>query len=279
MTYRVILAVLEGNEQDDAVLGAAIAAAAGGSTHVSVVHVRGDATQALAFAGVDSALLVGELLANAEKEIDAAAQRARQRFEAWQKGLAGLPETVTTEWEVLKGALSRVIAEKGTVADLIVAQMRPQPILAGFDLAEAALFETGRPVLMVPNRIPADLASRPMLAWKTNPQAARALAGALPLLTRAGRVLVFAANDSDVSPAAPTGVLPYLERHGIAAETRSFAPGADSVGAALLADAARAGATLLVLGAYGHSRLRELVLGGVTRHVLEEAPIPVLMAH
>ena len=90
--------------------------------------------------------------------------------------------------------------------------------------------------------------------------------------------MVLSAREADDGP-EPSELVHYLAGHGIAAKTWAFTPGAGSVGDALLAEAQKAGADLLVMGAYGHSRLRELVLGGATRGVLTHGAIPVLLVH
>ncbi|HEY0525498.1 MAG TPA: universal stress protein, partial [Stellaceae bacterium] len=145
---------------------------------------------------------------------------------------------------------------------------------------EAALFESGRPVLLVPGDAAsaARLLEHALVAWKPSPEAAHALGAAMPFLATAGSVTVFAASDRDVAATLPEELLTYLRRHGIDAAAPVF-PAAETVGQALLGEAGRTGATLLVMGAYSHSRLRELILGGVTEHVLNNARIPVLMAH
>jgi nucleotide-binding universal stress UspA family protein len=117
-----------------------------------------------------------------------------------------------------------------------------------------------------------------MVAWKNAREAARATAAALPLLRSAGRVEVFSCGDDRATAADAQPLVEYLAWHGIAARPHE-APLQTSIGATLLAAAKHAGATMLVLGGYGHSRWRELVLGGVTRHVLANAEIPVLMSH
>ena len=145
----------------------------------------------------------------------------------------------------------------------------------------AALFGSGRPVFVVPyiHQGPARL-DHAMVAWDGGLVAARALAGALPLLTRARRVEVvtLAPPDEAVEELPGFNITRHLARHGVNAQLRQLAP-SDDVGSALLSHAAQSGADYLVMGAYGHSRLREFVLGGATRSVLAAMTLPVLMAH
>ncbi|SFM14567.1 universal stress protein [Rugamonas rubra] len=177
-------------------------------------------------------------------------------------------------------------------ADLVVIGQR-QPGRGGAllgDLAGHVLLHGGRPLLVVPDsgasRVPLE---RVLVAWDGGREAARALTAALPLLRRAAQVdlAVFApAEPGAGDAAADAAVVAHLRRHGVAVELLARpapAPGLlrhpDPVGAALLALAAERHSDLLVMGGYGHSRLREILLGGVTRTLLEQATLPLLIAH
>lgn len=149
-------------------------------------------------------------------------------------------------------------------------------------MAEAAMFGTGRPVLLVPT----DMAetTRPFariaLAWDGSSSASRALLDAMPLIRKADEVIVI--NAPDEKPIASTdtsGLRDYLIRHGVA--PRFIAANTDvlGIGLALQQTAKAEGAGLLVMGAYGHSRLQQFILGGATRQVLENLQLPVLMSH
>ncbi|MEG2030881.1 MAG: universal stress protein [Janthinobacterium sp.] len=172
---------------------------------------------------------------------------------------------------------------------LILGQTDPQDtpsrVIAG--TAEYLMLHCGRPVLMVPTapRAPsADTARRPLLAWNGSAEALRAITDALPLLRRAQQVTLAVVN-SHLQPAAhgeqPGADLAlYLARHGVNVNVlqHDTPPGAD-VGAALLSMAAQGQCDLLVMGCYGHMRLREALLGGVTRTVLQHMDLPVLVSH
>jgi nucleotide-binding universal stress UspA family protein len=150
-------------------------------------------------------------------------------------------------------------------------------------IPEEVVLEAGRPALVIPEGgAPAGLGERVVVAWDASRAAARALADAMPILARA-RSVVVATVDPQATPLAESeeglDIAAHLHRHGIAAETRAIEAGARSAGEALLSLATEGGHDLLVMGAYGHARLRELVLGGVTRTVLDRLPLPVLMAH
>ena len=149
-------------------------------------------------------------------------------------------------------------------------------------IAESTLFESGRPVIVVPyiQKAPLKL-DRVMVCWDGSRQATRAIADAMPLLERAGQVeLVIVANErgkQDEIAGADMGQ--HLARHGLKVDVNRITDGDIDVADALLSHAADAGVDFMVMGGYGHSRLREFVLGGVTRSILRSMTVPVLMSH
>jgi nucleotide-binding universal stress UspA family protein len=149
------------------------------------------------------------------------------------------------------------------------------------DFVACVLAESGRPALVLPYAGRFEAVGRhALVAWKPSPTAARALAGALPLLRQADRVTVleWGARESDCRGAA-LDIGAYLELQGIQAALERQAAEPPEVGELLLSRAADLGADLLVMGCYGHGRMRELVLGGATRTVLQSMTLPVLMCH
>lgn len=145
--------------------------------------------------------------------------------------------------------------------------------------AEAALFETGRPVLIAPPKAPASLGGTVVIAWNGSTETARAVAFAMPLLARAQRIVVLSVEGW--GPAEPSGadLARSLKRHGLNVETRSVPNASGRPGETILSAAGSLGCDLLVKGAYTQSRLRQMIFGGTTSHILAEATIPVLMAH
>jgi nucleotide-binding universal stress UspA family protein len=139
------------------------------------------------------------------------------------------------------------------------------------------LFDSGRPVLIAPQTAPTTIATRMCLGWNGTAESASAVFAALPWLQRAEAVRILSAEGYQRrGPAAPD-LAAYLALHGVHAEVFMFQSVGNSVGAGLLAAAREFGCDLLAMGAYSHSRLRQLILGGVTRHVLENARLPVMM--
>jgi nucleotide-binding universal stress UspA family protein len=164
---------------------------------------------------------------------------------------------------------------------VLAAQPEPGDLLATA-LAGDLVLSVGRPVLFVPyaGRFPAT-GKRVLVAWNASREAARAVSDALPLLARAEsfEVVAFEPRPGDHGEVPGADIALYLARHGVkATAARQSAPEID-IGAQILSRAADTGADLIVMGGYGHSRLRELVLGGVTRSMLEAMTVPVLMSH
>ncbi len=167
-------------------------------------------------------------------------------------------------------------------ADLFVASVpyQREPILFWDSLVEAVMFESGHAIYLVPaaNKAPPVL-DNILIAWNPTREAARAIAEALPLL-KAGRNIRLVTIDAeeDAAPEA-SRIVEYFSHHGIDIEVRALAAGKQSVPEILLGEAHSMKAGLIVMGAYGHSRLREWILGGTTREIIEKSDIPLLLAH
>lgn len=180
---------------------------------------------------------------------------------------------------------ARSFVHRALLADLLVLGQRDPDDASGFDVpadfVEVVLMASGRPGLVVPYA--GDFRNLPetvLIAWKPTREAARALAGALPFLQRARQVHVVCSGNDDVDARqAMAEVGLYLRWHGVGSVTEHLGLDDADAGNALLSLAADTGAELLVMGCYGHSRTRELVLGGASRTVLQAMTLPVLMAH
>ena len=164
----------------------------------------------------------------------------------------------------------------------IVAQPRPETPGTDEMMAEAALFGSGRPVLVVPYIQQAGLKlDRVMVCWDGSRVAARATADALPLLAMAGTTelvtVTDASGDQDEIPGFD--IAQHLSRHGIKVELKRIVRGDVDVPNIILSHAADTSADLIVMGGYGHSRLREFVLGGATRGLLQSMTVPTFMSH
>ncbi len=164
----------------------------------------------------------------------------------------------------------------------IVGQAKPEPSAVEEKIVEGALFDSGRPVIFVPyiQKAPLKL-DRVMVCWDGSRPAVRAIADSMPLLERAGRVeVVIVANERGKQQEIEgVDMGQHLARHGLNVEVHRITRGDLDVADALLSLAADADVDFIVMGGYGHSRLREFVLGGVTRSILRSMVVPVLMSH
>ena len=222
-----------------------------------------------------------EMLKMHADQIEEAAKKAEAAFTAASKASG-----VTTEWRAIEGGLAEVLVTHARYCDLIVlGQKDPRDLLlpGDRDMPDEVVMTCGRPALVVPHvgKYP-DVGGKVMVAWDAGAPATRALHDALPILKKAKSVTVMVVNP--VTDLPGIGDLPgadiaqHLARHGVKAE-------ADHVesdlkpGEMLLSRAADLGADLMVMGAYGHARWREIMLGGVTDHMLNHMTVPVLMSH
>jgi len=144
---------------------------------------------------------------------------------------------------------------------------------------EAALFESGRPVLIAPSAPPRRMGENMMIAWNCSTEQARATAFAMPLLRQAKKVTVLTLEGGSVPGPSGAQMARSLQLNGIPAEAITLKPERRSAGEVILALAQELGCDLLIKGAYTQSRLRQMIFGGTTRHILAHAALPVLMAH
>jgi nucleotide-binding universal stress UspA family protein len=210
-----------------------------------------------------------------------AARAATNRFET-AAGQAGLSAEVRILDASVAGAadLFGRIARRFDVA--VVGQARPKEGASEELLIEGALFESGRPVVVVPHvQTRGVTLERVLVCWDGSRPATRAIADALPFLRRAKAIDIVAVSGErgKGSELVGTNMARHLARHGLEVALKRVSAGDVDVPSAIRAHAAETGADFMVMGGYGHSRLREFILGGVTRTILTSSTIPVLMSH
>ena len=193
---------------------------------------------------------------------------------------------LAAEWRSSEGALAHTISLHGRYADLIVLGQADEedPMSVSMGLADRVVLESGRPVLVIPYiGSPDSIGTRVIVAWNASREAVRAVNDALPILAGAQSVDVVAVNPvtgGDAHGEIPSAdICLHLVRHGVKAAGRQVQAADIDVGDLLLSRAAEENVDLIVMGAYGHSRFREIVLGGATRQLLEHMTVPVLMSH
>ncbi|HYD98392.1 MAG TPA: universal stress protein [Alphaproteobacteria bacterium] len=273
MSFKTVLAPLSGDGGDAVALRAALAVAQRSGGRVEAVALMADPRDTVAIAGREAAAVAMELLHDAEAELERRRKAAAQHVQEALR--AGIP-TERLAFREAVGQPERELVKAARFADLVVLGRAGDPTPTGILLAEAALLDGGRPVLLMPPV--GDLPERPRIAvaWDGSTTSNRAVDAALPLLASASTVHLLVADGGMGADAAQ--MVRHLADRGVRAEAVVFEP-RDRVGPELLARAAELDSDLLVMGGYGHSRLREMVLGGVTRHVLQHADLPVLLAH
>ncbi len=214
------------------------------------------------------------------RELQAAAQRAEALFRERMRGT-----TARTEWRVAEGHVLDVVTLHARYADLVIAGQGIDigQASAALDVLPAHLaLAIGRPVLLVPRYGTFSTAGDSVLvAWNGSREATRAVHDALPLLARAKMVTVLSIDPEDTGePRLPGGdIALHLSRHGVPVQTAAVKGHDMAVGELLLSYAADQGIDLIVMGAYGHTRLREMILGGATRDLLRSMTVPVLLSH
>lgn len=212
------------------------------------------------------------------------ADRVHKAFEEASRG-----RTIVPEWRIIEtghNGVAETVVEHGRCADLIIVGQRDRDFdfSSVLDVPERIVMESGRPVLMVPNsgRFKT-IGRRVTIGWNSRREASRAVFDALPLLETADRVRILWVNpqkEKELAKDLPGAeIASTLARHGVKCEAATAVATDINVGDIVLSSLTDDGSDLLVMGAWGHSRMRELVFGGATRHILEHMTVPVLMSH
>ncbi|MDR4307148.1 universal stress protein [Chelatococcus sambhunathii] len=232
--------------------------------------------------GVAAEQIIAEAAGQAGYGADEETRRVSRNLEAAHQSYIDVIDSRNdAEWRARITAPDRYLVEQARSADIVVVGRR-----ASYDQVDPWLgvspgyvaLECGRPVLVVPPETESLSPRAVVIAWKDTRESRRAVYDALPLLTRAGEVVVVSAGSAFRDESAED-VSAWLARHGANSRPLVSASGMSSVAEELLDIAADVGAGLLVSGAYGHSRTREWIFGGVTRDLLETASIPLLLSH
>ena len=281
---RTLLVPLAPGLADEPALDAAFLLAKRMNSHIRAVFVRPDPNVALAY--FPPVMVTETTQQTIENEGKRAAEAEKARFEMWRSrhGIPAAPadtrlDTCFASWSEQIGDIEPVVTRQGRVSDLIVLKRFAPDELVAQRCFDAALFGSGRPTMLVPQQLPWDPIDHVLIAWNGSLEASHAVFGVLPLLHEAGRVSLFTAPEPENDETSGAGLAEALSWQGIQVHQAIVREKTDSVGAALLATAADSGATMIVMGAYTHSRLRQSFLGGVTMHVLAHATIPVVMSH
>lgn len=236
------------------------------------------------FIGAD--MMGGLPLERYTQDIAEEAKKARQIFESFMQK-HDVPRSIKTTKSLSFGWFDNAsegesfVGSYGRVFDVIVMN-RPDANSTGLynRAIESGLFESGRPILLSPPSPPRQIATNVLIAWNCSTEQARATALAMPLLQKADRVTVLTVTGGNAVPGpSAEQLIRYMQYNGIAAEPMKVELGGRNTGEAILATAESLGCDLLIKGAYTQSRLRQMIFGGATQHVLANAALPVLLAN
>ncbi len=280
MAYKTILAHLNNEERVARLIGAAMQLALPANSHLTGLFV-------VPAAPAKSPLLPMISGSAIQSALDAYRKTGTGIRKALEAATAAQP--VVAEWRLYEaqrpGYIEAVLAHART-ADLVVTAQKESDwdYTDMFDIPDWLAMESGRPVLVVPKVGDMNsIGERVLVAWNNSRESARAVFDALPVLARAKDVTVLVVEEADKPETkgdlAGAEICATLARHGVKVTAQQIKPGRGDAGVELLAQVAAHKCDLLVMGCYGRSRFREFVLGGATRHVLQNATVPVLMGH
>jgi nucleotide-binding universal stress UspA family protein len=249
----------------------------------AAVHTPAESTS------IPSALLtqLRRIATDEQARVTAAARQIFEEFcrrhngEAFEGSRNPSSNQMSYCWREEAGSSAEIVPEEARLADLVVLAKDEADGGVVTSTVEAVLFGSGRPLLLAPKSEPATVGTSVAIAWDGGRAASRAVAAAMPLLHNAGRVVILSGDHPALGRASdPDRLAESLACHGIPAVNHAVTADGQHMSKALMRSAVETGCDMLVMGAYGHSRFREMVLGGVTRGVLDvPADLPILMAH
>ncbi|WP_119269511.1 universal stress protein [Taklimakanibacter deserti] len=279
MSYKTILVSLNDLQRNHPLLEATAGLARDLEAHLRAIYVI-PAVEIYDGAGPEATIFEGnrQLFTQAEKSVRSAFDSARERF-----GIRGDIIVIDSTWPDITGH----VIDQARLTDIAIVNQPPGESsfsVVGRNFVERILLSTGRPTLVLPREgrtsFGADVV---VLGWSGTRESTRAAFDSVPLLKRAKKVEIVWVDPEKNYPhpgSVPADVLAAtLSRHGVNTEIRPASTGGTEAGEALLTVVANSGAELLVMGAYGHSRLSEMILGGATKSVLRGMKCPVLFSH
>ena len=292
--FKSILALLSGTDSDASVLSTSLRIASGANGHIECLRLRPDAASLIAqSAQIDmgAPMILADTVAAVEQEATSKTAAARASFDKFCREenihIANEPSggsTVTVSWREEAGDVFNRLSALARYYDTVVLPGGRNRLggLPG-EVAGDVIMGSGRAVVMAPETEGKGRFNRIAIAWKDSAEAARAVSAAMPLLEAAHEIDVLSVCEADKHAAVCVNtaddLVRYLRWHGLLAYTKFMVPEGRTPTDAALDHAKHAGADLLVMGAYGHSRMREFIFGGFTERVLKGVELPVLLFH
>ena len=279
---KTILVPLTGLDCDARALAAAAIIAKDHGAEINCIRVHPSPMQIIAraaFRQFGTKLGNTELLHHLQNAAKSQTDQAKATYDAFVKEHAG----VTASWRLIEGDSIQAITAEARYSDLVVLARAPATSELSADAVASILVGCGRPVLLAPDMRLETIGSSPAIAWKETAEAARAVTAAMPMLMQAKRVVVISVQEDEAVPTegfeAADRLAQQLRRHRVPVEAHWIVAGGRPVAQAVLQSARESQCDLVIMGAYSHSRFRELVFGGFTREVLQGCDLPVLLLH
>lgn len=289
MTFKKILVPVIGAKQDAISLSAAFAAAKPFNAHIEALFVHPDPRESVPYVGMPvSPEVIQQIVDSTEEIAKAASKTARATLDAAAKDAGAkivehpvaVKDSVACSYHEVQGHFIARVAQAARLADIVV--FGPATLDSGPDVSGAfieTLAHTRRPVLLSPRQPVHTLTNRIVIGFDGGLAASHALSAALPYLAVADEVEILAVQQAPLNIRSLDEAVEYLALHGISARPRVVDRGALSAGEALLDAATKSGASMLVIGGYGHSRLMETMLGGTTVYLTSHLALPLFMVH
>jgi len=283
---RTLLVHMEDSPQLSSLLKAALLVARQFGSHIEALHVPQILPSMLPLSP-EGGLATADVMASLEQGAEDANQRLRAVFDEFmsaekivQTAIGAATDDPSANWNEISQTSQDTLPSRGRIFDLIVVG---RPVVGQFVPSmvalEAALFESGRPLLIVPPEPVDQIGRKIAIAWNGSTETARTVASALPILQHAEEVLIITIEQGMVPGPSGQDLAQNLARSGLAVRARHVEAEGRSVGEAMLAESRAFGADLLIKGAYTQSRLRQMIFGGATSHILAHADLPIFMAH
>ena len=281
-----ILVPVRGDGKGDNVFAHAVALARGSGAHIQVTHCRSRPEDMIPFGVAVSPLLKEQIIAQSANLLNKQEQGLREEILALAKAHGATMAdpsddgAVTVSFIEEEGRQIEVIRHYGLLCDLTAVAQPDKDRNIGTNTLQAALFSTGRPVMMCPEpkgQIPENIGKNIAIGWNGSVEASRAVVQTLSLLKDAEQVTIIT-NATEYIKVSPEELSGFLSMHGVQADVSTITKSAD-IGSSVLAKSAEIGADMLVLGAYGSNKNLERVAGGVTQDVIDRATLPVVFVN
>ncbi|WP_296998750.1 MULTISPECIES: universal stress protein [unclassified Thalassospira] len=285
MAIRTILAPVSGTAIDERVMTTAFKVAKTFDAHLEALFVAAEPQDAIPIVGEGmSGLIIEEMIQAAANETEKREAAGKASFQAAVKE-SGFEEINTPNadakpsctWRKDSGREDETVARRGRLFDLVVIGRDPKEGSASLTF-DAALMETGRPILVAPERTPEKIGEKVMIAWNGGIEAARAVTSAMPMLRNAKEVTIVSVGEVPYGRACAKALAEQFSWHGVDATVVESAE-TGQVANTLISEAEKCGADTIVLGAYSHSRFKEMILGGVTQDMLSKCALPLWIMH